>query len=84
MMEITIRFGAGLSQATGSTRMQVMLAEGAMVADLLERLCDEFPQFTGPLSTAVAVIAGRVVDPSEPLSNGQEVALLTPVSGGCF
>ena len=81
-MEISIRLGAGFSQAAGNPRMSVDLPEGATVADLIVRLGHLHPELEDQLAAAVAVTAGRHVASSERLAGGQEVALLLPVSGG--
>lgn len=83
-MEVAVRLSSGLAQSLGSSHLRVMLEDGATLAALLERLCADHPQFARQLSSAVAVVAGQTVSLTEPLRPGQEVALLTPVSGGCF
>ncbi|MCC6169081.1 MAG: MoaD/ThiS family protein [Caldilineaceae bacterium] len=81
-MEIRIRLSQDLARATGRPRFAVTLDDSATVADLLAHLQAQFPAYAGPLSAAVLVIHGQNVDKDTPLHAGQEVALLTPVSGG--
>ncbi len=82
-MEISIRLSSGLAQYVGNSRLRVSMEEGATVADLIDHLGAGYPTLAESLTTTVAVIAGRHVDPAECLSDGQEVALLIPISGGC-
>jgi molybdopterin converting factor small subunit len=81
-MQISVRLSSGLSQYTGSSRLQVNLPEGGSVADLLDRLCDQYPGLRQHLAPSVAVISGQHVSPAERLLPGEEVAFLIPISGG--
>jgi molybdopterin converting factor small subunit len=81
-MQISVRLSSGLSQYTGSSRLQVNLPEGGTVADLLDRLRDQYPGLRQHLDPSVAVISGRHVSPAERLLPGEEVAFLIPISGG--
>jgi molybdopterin synthase sulfur carrier subunit len=81
-MQISVRLSSGLSQYTGSSRLQVTLPEGGTVADLLDSLRHEHPALRQHLDVSVAVISGRHVSPAERLLSGEEVAFLIPISGG--
>ncbi|RIK43604.1 MAG: hypothetical protein DCC57_17655 [Chloroflexi bacterium] len=81
-MEIRIRLSQDLARAAGRPRFAVTLDDSATVADLLALLQTQFPAYAGQLSAAVLVVGGQHVDKDTPLHAGQEVALLTPVSGG--
>jgi len=80
-MNVSIRVGAGLVLGTGMARLSVTLAEGATGADLLEYLRDQYPD-AARLESAVLVSNGEHISHSATLSDGQEVALLLPISGG--
>ncbi|MEJ2600838.1 MAG: MoaD/ThiS family protein [Anaerolineales bacterium] len=81
-MQISVRLGSGLSQYTGSSRLQVNLPEGGTVADLIESLRDAYPSMRQRMDGCVAIISGRHVSPAERLLPGEEVAFLIPISGG--
>ena len=80
-MNVSVRVGAGLELGTGMARLSVTLAEGATVADLLEYLRAQYPS-ASRLENAVLVSNGEHISHSAPLSDGQEVAVLLPISGG--
>lgn len=80
-MNISIRVGAGLELGAGMTRLSVTLAEGATAADLMEYLHAQYPA-ASRLENAVLVSRGEHMSRSATLSEGQEVALLLPISGG--
>lgn len=79
-MTVFVRVGAGLD--LGTTRLSIPLRENATVADLLESLHARYPN-ASRLDNAVVVSQGEHVSGSALLSDGQELALLLPISGGC-
>jgi molybdopterin synthase sulfur carrier subunit len=81
-MTVFVRVGAGLDLGTGVTRLSIHLRENATVADLLESLHAQYPN-ASRLDNAVVVSQGEHVSGSALLSDGQELALLLPISGGC-
>lgn len=80
-MMVFVRVGAGLDLGSGITRLSVTLAGGATVADLLENLHRQYPT-SARLKNAVMVSNGEHVSRTAALTDGQELALLLPISGG--
>ena len=74
-MVVTVRLFAGLRERAGSDRVQVELPDGARVADLLAAMQ------LAPRSCVVA-INREYADAAAPVREGDEVALVPPVSGG--
>jgi molybdopterin synthase sulfur carrier subunit len=80
MARVTVRLFAALREAAGSSRVE---AEGDTVADVVRSLSERFGErFSRVASAGSVVVEGERADPSQPLAEGQEVALLPPVSGG--
>ena len=76
-MTVTVRLFAILRERAGADRVELELPEGARVRDAIERLED----LAGGLPLVMAV--NRVyADDDDPLSGGDELALIPPVSGG--
>lgn len=82
MMQIHTRFSGELASTIGKHRYTLSLPANATVSDLLNLLCQEFPESVAKLQTTVQVVSGRHVPLSETLSDGQEVAFLLPIAGG--
>lgn len=81
-MKIRLLAFATAGDALGATEMEMELPDGSRVADLRARLDQDHPAL-GPLWPRLAIaIDGRISGPDAPLSDGVEVALLPPVSGG--
>ena len=76
-MNVTVRLFAGLRQSAGFKEKIFTLPEGAAVADLLAHLPDAITERTFYIAVNQSY-AGR----DAILKDGDEVALLPPVSGG--
>lgn len=81
-MQIHTRFSGELASTIGQHRSTVTLPPSATVGDLLDLLCQEYPDSASKLQATVQIIAGRHVTSSEQLTGGQEVAFLLPIAGG--
>ena len=78
-MQIVVRLFAGLRERAGTGRLQVELRDGASVADVWPAL--ELGDEPGGLLFAVN---RAYAERSHALSEGDEVAVIPPVSGGAF
>jgi molybdopterin converting factor subunit 1 len=78
-VRVTVRFFAGLRERAGTDRQQVDLPDGVTVADLWPVLgLGEEP------SGLLYAINRAYVERTDPIAEGDEVALIPPVSGGAF
>jgi molybdopterin converting factor subunit 1 len=81
-MRVTVRLFGSLREAAGTRALELELPEGAKVEDLREALAARLPA-AARLGPRVAVALNQEVAPAgTPLHEGDEVALLPPVSGG--
>ena len=80
-MKVRLLLFAQYRDLAGHNELEIELAPGATAADLIAQLRQQ-PQLRAlPHQPAIAV--NRTYAPlSEPLSDGDEVALLPPVAGG--
>ena len=81
-MKVHLRFFASLRERLKTSAADRTLADGSTVADLWAALCRERPDLE-PLSKSVSFAVNReYVERDHRLSEGDEVALIPPVSGG--
>ena len=81
-MTVHLRFFASLRERMKTSAAERTLAEGSTIADLWEALCRERPDL-GPLSASISFAVNReYVERDHRLADGDEVALIPPVSGG--
>jgi sulfur-carrier protein len=80
MPRVTVRLFAALRELGGSSRVE---AEGATVSEVVQALSARYGErFEGIARMGSVVVDGERADPATPLTEGQEMALLPPVSGG--
>jgi molybdopterin converting factor small subunit len=81
-VQVRVRLVAGLSQLAGRPRLEFDLEDGATINDLLRRLTDAHPALAKALPSALPVVGGSHARRDQPLHDGDEVSLLSPVAGG--
>lgn len=82
-MIVQLRFFASLRERLQMSAAERALPDGATVADVWAALCRERPELE-PLGASITFAVNReYVDRTHPLADGDEVALIPPVSGGC-
>jgi len=81
-MKVTVLFFAQVRERAGRASAELSLPEGSRLADALAVLAREHPALE-PLWPHLAVaVSGKLARLDTPLTEGAELALLPPVSGG--
>ncbi len=80
-MRVQVRLFAAYREAAGVGRMDVELPPGATVKDAIDRVAKEHPLVAEGRRLVIARNL-EYVGLDEPLADGDEVALIPPVSGG--
>ena len=81
-MKVNVRLFAGLHDLLGKRDVVLELAEDATVLQLPEQLAKEYPIVTPYLTTLVCAVDEEYVPSEHRLQEGDEVALIPPISGG--
>ena len=81
-MDVRVRLFASLREAAGASEISVELAEGELVSRLLGEVRRQHPSLANRCDGVVVAVNQEYVDQSTPISAGDEVALIPPVSGG--
>lgn len=81
-MKISVKLFASFREAFGSSEVQMELPDGTTAGDMLEDIFQKHPQLERFRGHAVVTIAKHSVPLSQSLHDGDEVAILPPVSGG--
>lgn len=82
VMRVRVLFFGQLKEIVGVAEEDAELSDGARVDDLFERYGRRFPKLNEFRSSIVASVNQEYAPWNAPLSNGDEVAFLPPVSGG--
>jgi molybdopterin converting factor subunit 1 len=77
---VHVRLFASYREAAGTHRLDVSVAPGATISNLLELLEPRLPALTR--ARGLVAVNHSYVQPDTILRDGDEVALIPPVSGG--
>jgi molybdopterin synthase catalytic subunit/molybdopterin converting factor small subunit len=81
-MDVTVRLFASLREHAGAGTLALQLADGATVADAIASLREGALAGLAPNAPFVAAVCREYVKQDHPLAEGDELALVPPVSGG--
>jgi molybdopterin synthase catalytic subunit len=81
-MTVQIRFFAGLVPIVGEKSVAMTLPAGATVGTLRDQLIVQFPVLEPFMTTYVCAVGEEMREPSYPLSDGDLVDVIPPISGG--
>ena len=81
-MIVRVLFFAALREKAGVSEVMTEIPEGASAHDLLESVALRFPAVRPAVPVIRMAVNEAYADSSVTLKEGDEVALITPVSGG--
>jgi MoaD family protein len=81
-MKVRAQFYAQLRDLVGSREIDVDLAEGATVRDLLEQIYAQQPKLRLHDKSILIGVGVEFVDRNYKLSPGEEISVMPPVQGG--
>jgi len=81
-MRINVKLFAVLRERAGLAELFLELPAGATVADAAEALADRLPALRGYAARIAFAVNCTYVKAGTALSDGDELALIPPVSGG--
>jgi molybdopterin converting factor subunit 1 len=81
-MKAKVRLFARLSELAGAREVEVEVGEGLSAAEVYQSLCAQYPALGGLNGSLRYAVNGEYAEPSHPVGDGDEVALIPPVSGG--
>jgi molybdopterin synthase catalytic subunit len=81
-MEIKVRFFAVYREAAGQPQIDIEVDDGSSLGDLLELLFDWYPKLKKWSDSIVCSVNRKYADQDAILHQGDDIALLPPVSGG--
>ena len=81
-MIVTLRFFSVLREAFGAGIVEVELEPGTTGSELIELLAANSDEFDALKSVVKLAVNDEYVDPEAVLADGDDIAIITPVSGG--
>ena len=81
-MRIQVRLFALLKDRAGTDRIELNLPEKSTIATAVEQLRHRVPALADLLNRTAFALNRSYTQPNTPLQDGDELALIPPVSGG--
>ncbi len=81
-MKVTVRLFAGHRERAGRSAVELELPDGATVGALAEEVVRLYPAVAADAATLVAAVNQEFRQHDHVLKDGDEAALIPPVSGG--
>jgi molybdopterin converting factor subunit 1 len=81
-MRVQVRLFATYREIVGAGQLGWTLTDGATLGQLVDAVVAKYPRLAGHGHTMLLAVNHEVVRPDVVLREGDEVALLPPVSGG--
>jgi molybdopterin converting factor subunit 1 len=81
-MDVTIHLFATLRDRAGQEHIQLELPDAASVSQMTDALVTAYPSLRDALGSTLIAVNREYAFPQDTLSDGDEVALFPPVSGG--
>jgi molybdopterin converting factor subunit 1 len=82
MPTVKVLLFARLSELAGTRETEIEVGEGLTVADAYDMLSRRYPKIAPLRASVMYAVNSDYAQPSQPLSPGDELALIPPVSGG--
>ena len=81
-MRVRGQFFSQLRDLAGATELDVDLAEGATIADLLEKIYEKRPALRAHDKTTLVGVGVEFVDRNYVIKLGDEISIMPPLQGG--
>jgi len=82
VLKVTVRLFASYREKAGTSEVEIELPQEATVGFLASLMAKQYPGITQRPDTLVIAVNQEYTDHLHGLSDGDEVALIPPVSGG--
>ncbi len=81
-MTVTVLLFAGIAEKVGARALQIAWREGDTIESVRDRLVGDHPVLAPFLPSVLYALNEEYVKPAQPVSAGDTLALIPPVSGG--
>ena len=81
-MRVQVKLFATYCEIVGERQLSWTAKDGTQLRELLDAILAKYPRLAGHADTMLLAVNHAFADPDVVLSEGDEVALMPPVSGG--
>ena len=79
---VNVRLSSQIADTLGTNRVSVMVDESSTVSDVKEEIKKKHPDIEDQLDSTLPVISGKMVNSDQQISQGENIAFLSPAAGG--
>jgi len=83
-VRLRVKLFASFREAVGARELEWDIQDQASVQDLLTALVDHYPDLSSTINQGLIALNHEYVARDAPLSDGDEIGLIPPVSGGAL
>jgi len=81
-INVKLKFFASAREAVGSKEVEMQVESGSSANDVLEQLIEEYPELKDQEKHLVLAVNKQTGRSDKMIKDGDEIAVLPPVSGG--
>ena len=81
-MKVRVQFFSQLRDLAGAPELDVDLAEGATIAEMLEKIYEKKPALRAHDKTTLVGAGVEFVDRNYVIKSGDDISIMPPVQGG--
>ena len=82
MITVNVRLDSQMAETLGTNRVSVTVDESSTVFDVKEEIKKNHPNIEDRLNGTLPVISGKMVNLDQKVSQGENIAFLSPAAGG--
>ena len=79
---VNVRLSSQIADTLGTNRVRVTVDESSTVSDVKEEIKKKYPDIEDQLDGTLPVISGKMVNSDQQISQGENIAFLSPAAGG--
>ncbi len=79
---VNVRLSPQIADTLGTNRVSVIVDESSTVSDVKEEIKKKHPDIEDQLDGTLPVISGKMVNSDQQISQGENIAFLSPAAGG--
>jgi len=79
---VNVRLSSQIADTLGTNRVSVTVDESSTVTDVKEEIKKKHPDIEDQLDGTLPVISGKMVNSDQQISQGENIAFLSPAAGG--
>ncbi|HIN61281.1 MAG TPA: hypothetical protein EYM89_00810 [Candidatus Marinimicrobia bacterium] len=79
---VNVRLSSQIADTLGTNRVSVTVDESSTVSDVKEEIKKKHPDIEDQLDSTLPVISGKMVNSDQQISQGENIAFLSPAAGG--